>query len=118
VQREILTGVSLDVAYFRTWFGNFTITDDRAVGPADFDPFRITAPVDPRLPGGGGYVISGLYDLKPEKFGVAADNILTRADKFGRQIRRWNGHGRQHQCPAAARTADLGRNEYRAHDDG
>jgi hypothetical protein len=91
VQREILTGVSMDISYFRTWSGNFLVTDDRAVGPSDFDPFSITAPKDPRLPGGGGYVISGLYDLKPEKFGVAADSFLTSADKFGKQTHHWNG---------------------------
>jgi hypothetical protein len=91
VQRELLPGVSLDVSYFRTWSGNFLVTDDRAVGPADFDTFSITAPVDPRLPGGGGYVIAGLYDLKPEKFGVPADNFFTSADNYGQQIRHWNG---------------------------
>lgn len=82
--------MSLDVSYFRTWSGNFLVTDDRSVGPSDFDTFSITAPVDPRLPGGG-YVIPGLYDLKPAKFGVAADNVLTSADKYGKQIHHWNG---------------------------
>jgi len=91
VQRELLPRVSLAVSYFRTWSGNFLVTDDRAVGPSDYDTFSITAPVDPRLPGGGGYVISGLYDLKPAKFGVPADNVLTSADKYGTQIHHWNG---------------------------
>jgi hypothetical protein len=91
VQRELLPGVSLDVSYFRTWSGNFLVTDDRSVGPSDYDAFSITAPVDPRLPGGGGYVISGLYDLKPAKFGVAADNFLTSADNYGKEIQHWNG---------------------------
>jgi hypothetical protein len=90
-QREILTGVSLDVGYFRSWFDNLTVTDDRSVGPADFDPFSITAPLDPRLPGGGGYVVSGLYDIKPAKFGVPADNLLTVSKRFGKQYRHWNG---------------------------
>jgi hypothetical protein len=91
VQRELLNGVSLDVSYFRTWSGNFLVTDDRAVGPADYDTFSITAPVDPRLPGGGGYVIAGLYDLKPAKFGVPADSVLTAASNYGKQIHHWNG---------------------------
>jgi hypothetical protein len=91
VQREILPGISVDVSYFRTWSGNFLVTDDRAVGPSDFDTFSITAPVDPRLPGGGGYVVSGLYDLKPEKFGLPADNFFTSADNYGKQSRHWNG---------------------------
>jgi hypothetical protein len=67
------------------------VTDDRAVGPSDYDTFSITAPGNPRLPGGGGYAISGLYDIKPEKFGVRADQLLTFASNFGKQIEHWNG---------------------------
>jgi hypothetical protein len=91
VQRELLARVSMNVSYWRSWKGNFFVTDNRATGPADFDPFSITAPVDPRLPGGGGYVISGLYDLKPAKFGVPTDNFLTSAGKYGKQTEVWNG---------------------------
>jgi hypothetical protein len=91
VQRELLPRVSVDVSYFRTWFGNFIVSDDRAVGPSDFDRFSIRAPVDPRLPGGGGYEVSGLYDLKPAVFGRPADDYLTFADKYGKQIRHWDG---------------------------
>jgi hypothetical protein len=91
VQRELRSGVSVGVSYFRTWSGNFLVTDDRAVGPSDYDTYSITAPLDPRLPDGGGYVIAGLYDLKPEKFGVPADNFFTAADRYGKQTRHWNG---------------------------
>jgi hypothetical protein len=91
VQRELVPRVSLDLSYFRTWFGNFVVTDDRAVGPSDFDRFSITAPADPRLPGGGGYEVSGLFNLKPAVFGRPADDYLTFADTFGKQIRRWDG---------------------------
>jgi hypothetical protein len=91
VQRELLPRVSMDVNYWRTWFGNFVVTDNRAVGPSDFDTFSITAPSDPRLPHGGGYMISGLYDLKPSSFGRPADALITRASNFGKQIEHWNG---------------------------
>jgi hypothetical protein len=91
VQRELLPQVSIEVSYWRTWYGNFLVTDDRALVPADFDAFRITAPADPRLPGGGGYAIPGLYDLKPAKFGVPAANVVTLASTFGKQIDHWNG---------------------------
>ena len=63
VQRELAPGVSVDASYFRTTFGNRLAVDNRAVAPSDFDEFSITAPVDPRLPGGGGYTIGPLYDL-------------------------------------------------------
>ena len=91
IQREIIPQVSLDVTYVRTSHGNFTVQDDRAVGPADFDTFSITAPVDPRLPGGGGYVISGLKDLNPAKFGRPTDAIITQAKNYGDQSDVWNG---------------------------
>ena len=91
VQREILPRTSIDVSYFRTWFGNFILTDDRALSATDFDTFSITAPRDPRLPDGGGYTVSGLYNLKPAAFGRRADLFLTYADKFGNTSDRWDG---------------------------
>jgi hypothetical protein len=91
VQREILPRLSLQVDYWRTWFGNFIVTQNRSYGPDDFDQFSVTAPVDPRLPGGGGYVISGLVDTKPELFGRPYDGLVTFADNFGKQTDHWNG---------------------------
>jgi hypothetical protein len=91
IQREILPRVSVDVEYWRTWFGNFLVTQDRALAAGDFDQFSITAPRDPRLPGGGGYVVSGLADLKPAAFGRPADALVTFAKNFGKQTDHWNG---------------------------
>ena len=91
VQREILPRTSIDVSYFRTWFGNFILTDDRALSATDFDTFSITAPRDSRLPDGGGYTVPGLYNLKPAAFGRRADLFLTYADKFGNTSDRWDG---------------------------
>ena len=91
VQRELMPRVSAEVTFWRTWYGNFLVEDNRAESPADFDQFSITAPVDPRLPGGGGNVISGLYDITEERFGAAAENVLTFASNFGKQTEHWNG---------------------------
>ena len=91
VQREVSPGISVDVSYFRRWYGNFLVTDNRAVGPQDFDAFSITAPSDPRLPGGGGYVVSGLRNLNPAKFGVPAADYITLAKNYGKQTEHWNG---------------------------
>jgi hypothetical protein len=55
VQQEILPRTSVEVGYYRRWFGNFTVTDNRAVSAADFDAFTVNAPSNPNLPGGGGY---------------------------------------------------------------
>jgi hypothetical protein len=90
VQREIMTGLSVDASYFRRWYGNFTVVDNRAVTSADFTQFSITAPLDLRLPKGGGNVISGLYDVNPSKFGQT-DNITTFAKNFGKEVQMFNG---------------------------
>jgi hypothetical protein len=91
VQRELFPGTSIDVAYFRRAYQNFVVTDNRAVGASDFDRFSITAPLDSRLPNGGGYTISGLSDLKPASFGRAADNFVTQSKTYGDQTERWHG---------------------------
>jgi hypothetical protein len=90
VQREIVTGLSADFTYFRRTYGNLIMTDNRAVTADDFTQFSITAPSDPRLPNGGGYAISGLYDVNPAKFGQT-DNFTTFAKNYGRQVQMWNG---------------------------
>lgn len=91
VQQEVLPRVSLDVSYWRTWFYNMAVIDSRALTAADFDEFSITAPRDPRLPGGGGYTISGLYDIKPATFGVPANEFVTLSDNFGNAYEHWTG---------------------------
>ena len=91
VQHELAPRVSTEVGYFRRWYGNFPVTDNRSVSAADYDTFSLTAPSDPRLPGGGGYTISGLYDLKPAKFGLPLDNLISLSDNYGKQIEYWHG---------------------------
>ena len=91
LQRELFARTSVDVAYFRRAYQNFWVIDNQAVSASDFDRFSITAPADPRLPGGGGYTVSGLYDLKPASFGRPADNFVTLASRYGNQIERWQG---------------------------
>jgi hypothetical protein len=91
VQQEIAPRTSLEVTYVRRSWGNQTVTDNRAVGPGDFDRFNLTAPLDPRLPNGGGNTVEGLFDVKPEKFGQV-DNFITFAKNFGQgRIETYNG---------------------------
>jgi hypothetical protein len=91
VQHEVLPRTSIDVSFFRRTFGNARVTDNRVLSPADFDTFDVTAPSDPRLPNGGGYVVRGMYNLNPAKFGLASDNFVTLAKNYGDQIEYWHG---------------------------
>ncbi|HET7219732.1 MAG TPA: TonB-dependent receptor, partial [Vicinamibacterales bacterium] len=75
VQQQIGPRASVDVTYTRRWFRGFSAADNLALAPADLTPFSIVAPSDPRLPGGGGYVVSGLYNVVPGKAGLV-DNLI------------------------------------------
>jgi hypothetical protein len=91
VQQELQPRLSVDVGYFRRWFGNFGITDNLNLRPGDYGSFSVTAPVDSRLPDGGGYTTSGFYDLNPDKVAVRPDNYFTFTKQYGKQIEHWNG---------------------------
>jgi Carboxypeptidase regulatory-like domain len=74
--------------YYRYAFGQpFSskerVTDNVLVGPSDYDEFCVTAPSDPKLPGGGGYPVCGLYNITPTKYN---DNqsVVKDTDEFGK----------------------------------
>jgi hypothetical protein len=97
VQHELRPGIGVNVGYFRTWWhnggpgsGDFHVTDNLAVTPADFDTYCITAPSDARLPGGGGYQVCGLYDVKPGLFG-RVDNLIIDVNDVGGRTQIYNG---------------------------
>ena len=90
IQQEVLPRVSVEVGYTRRWLQNFTVTDNLAVAPSDFTMFSVTAPIDPRLPDGGGYVVSGLYNVNPDKAGQT-NNYRTYAPAYGNVSQMYNG---------------------------
>jgi hypothetical protein len=90
VQHEIAPRVAVEVGYFRRSYGNLTVTDNLLVSATDYSTYSVTAPVDSRLPDGGGYVISGLYDLNPDKVGQV-NNYTTFAKNYGEQLDQWSG---------------------------
>ena len=89
IQQELVSGVSLDVGWFRRQWINHSVLDDRAVDSDDFIAASVTVPADQRLPGGGGNTLR-FYDLRPESVGVP-DEIRTHAGEFGDQTEVWNG---------------------------
>ena len=94
VQQQLSARMSLDVGFFRSWYGNFQVADNLALSATDFNFINITAPVDSRLPGGGGYTVTGFPVIKPTVgFGgfVTNQNVVKLSDDVGRQIEHWNG---------------------------
>ena len=89
VDREVIPNVVVNAGYFRTWYGNFQVTDNLRVTPADYSPYCVTVPVDDRLPLSG-QQLCGLYDINPGAFGQV-DNLITRNDAYGKQEEIYNG---------------------------
>jgi hypothetical protein len=91
VQQEVLPRVSVEVAYNRRWFGNFTVTDNRALGAAEFETWIATAPLDARLPDGGGYPIVE-YEVTPAGSTRAPQNYVTFETDYGpARTNYWHG---------------------------
>ena len=90
VQHELMARVSMNVGYFRRWYGNVRVTDNLRVGPEDYSTYCVTAPADSRLPGGGNYQICGLYDISVAKQGQV-DNLVRMAQDFGEDKEIYNG---------------------------
>ena len=87
VQHEVLPRTSVEVGYNRRWFGNFLVTDNRAVGINDFNQFTVVAPQHAMLPGGGGYPLA-FYDPKS----LAQDNYVTfETDYAPARTQYWHG---------------------------
>jgi hypothetical protein len=103
LQHELRAGLGVNVGYFRTWYGgdgggsgipgaetSLFVTDNLRIGPADHDPYCITAPVDDRLPNSG-QQLCGLFDLRPALFGQT-ENVVKSAEEFGGRLTRvYNG---------------------------
>jgi hypothetical protein len=90
VQHELLDNVSVNIGYFRRTWSKFLATDNLLITPADYDPYCMVAPLDSRLPDGGGYQVCGLYDLNPLKLGQVS-SIITWADKYGKRTEVYQG---------------------------
>jgi len=98
VQHQVVPRVSFEAGYNRRWWngpgGNGWengVTDNTQRNPSDYDRWVINAPVDPRLPGGGGYPIT-LYAVTAAANAIPATNYITFETDFGpKRINYWHG---------------------------
>ena len=89
VRHELVTGMSVDVGYFRRWFYGFLVTDNRTVGPADFDRFSISAPTDRGSPTAAA---RSSRSLEPEPANRTGRRQLRDARRqYGEQSEYWHG---------------------------
>lgn len=84
-QHQIANGLSVNGGYYRRKFGNQTFTDDLRYDASSYDSFCLTVPTDPQLPGGGGYQVCGVRDLKPAVFAqnLAPNSLIRFASDYG-----------------------------------
>lgn len=90
IQQEIAPRTSVDISYARRWWGNFFVTHNRALDASDYAEVTLDAPVDSRLPGGGGYPVTFLTRNANKALG-ATDNYYTTTKDFGDETHYWHG---------------------------
>ncbi|HET9358969.1 MAG TPA: carboxypeptidase regulatory-like domain-containing protein [Vicinamibacterales bacterium] len=94
LQHQLANRISVNGGYYRRTFGNQTFTDDLRYDASSYDSFCITTPVDSDLPGGGGYKVCGVQDLKPAVFAqnLPANNLIRFSEDFGGETNMYQGY--------------------------
>ena len=116
VQQELVPRVSADFSYTHRTFHGFFVTDDltrRGNINSYYETYTLTAPLDPRLPDGGGYPITR-YLPTPAAIAVAPQPLPDAREGPRRRARQRVGRLRHHAERAAARRPDdAGRHDHR-----
>ncbi|MGE0445940.1 MAG: carboxypeptidase regulatory-like domain-containing protein [Vicinamibacterales bacterium] len=85
VQREVMSRVSLDVGYFRRWYGNWTVIDNVALAASDYSQFTVT---------GAPTLAAGLAGSQATAFDASSNvqrRLIARASDYGEQSEQWHG---------------------------
>ena len=93
MQHQLADRISVNGGYYRRTFGNQTIVDDLRYDASSYDSYCLTAPSDPDLPGGGGYKVCGVMDLKPAVFAqnLPARSLIRFSEDFGGETNLYQG---------------------------
>jgi hypothetical protein len=86
IQHQLVSRVSLDVGYYHRTYGNFQITDNLELGPAEFSRFQVVAPTVAGLSSSGDTFT--VFDANRR---AAPRNVTTRASNYGEQVENWRG---------------------------
>ncbi|MEP7309824.1 MAG: carboxypeptidase regulatory-like domain-containing protein [Acidobacteriota bacterium] len=89
VQRQILSGMSVEVGWHRRWIDKWTLIKNTLNAPSDFDVYSITAPVDPALGVASGRVIGDLWNVSPQKFGQINNQTILEDNIPGIDRKNW-----------------------------
>jgi len=82
LQQQVTPRISAEVQWNKRWFEGYYVSRNTAVDPSAWTTYSITAPTDARLPGGGGYSVTGLHDVAPASFGQSNFQIQS-ASNYG-----------------------------------
>jgi hypothetical protein len=114
LQQEILPRVSVEVGYTRRWLQNFTVTDNLAVAATDCRSVQRCRSVRPAPAGRRAATpVSGLYNVKPDKFSVAPNQLRTYAPDYGEISQVYTGIDVNVKRADAKRPAAPGRHQHR-----
>ena len=83
VQQQVAPRVAVDFQFTRHSFGNFIAAQNTTRPPSAYNSYCVTAPVDSRLPGGGGNQICGFMDLQTAYFTTVPFYQVQKASNFG-----------------------------------
>jgi hypothetical protein len=81
VQQEVSRGIAVNVAYYRTWFGNLTVAQNTAIPASGYDQYCVNVPASTAYPGFGGTPLCNLYDPQPQYQGEAT-YLVQKASNF------------------------------------
>ncbi len=101
IDRELLPYLVVNAGYYRTWYGNFMVTDNQRVAPDGLQPLLRDRP-DRHAPRLSGQQLCGLYDLNPNRVGQI-DNLRDKCGELRQSARGVQRRGRELPVASAGR---------------
>ena len=89
VQRQIVPRMSMEVGWHRRWIDKWTLINNVANSYADFEPYSVAAPVNPRLGAASGRTIDDLWNIIPSKFGLMQNETVLENNIEGADRKNW-----------------------------